>query len=87
LNLSRTLPSDQFQDPIHQLAVNHIPKPKIINYDGENYGLIERGKSVDQNIKRFLRKPCLISRGDSMILTFHMPPLARGYGLCDIYRL
>ena len=79
MNLSRTLPFDQFQDPIHQLAVNHIPKPKIINYDDENYGPIERGKSVDQTIKHgFRRKPCLISREDSMILTFHMPPLARG---------
>jgi len=23
-------------------------------------------------------------RGDSMMLTFHVPPLARGQGLCDI---
>ena len=25
-----------------------------------------------------------IGRGDSMILTFHMPPLTSGQGLCDI---
>ena len=25
-----------------------------------------------------------IGRGDSMILIFHVPPLARGEGLCDI---
>ena len=25
-----------------------------------------------------------MDREDSMILTFHVPPLARGYGLCDI---
>ena len=25
-----------------------------------------------------------MDRENSMILTFHVPPLARGYGLCDI---
>ena len=28
-----------------------------------------------------------MSRGDSMILTFHVPPLASGKGLCDIDRV
>ena len=29
----------------------------------------------------------LMGRGDSMIFTFHVPPLASGQGLCNIDRL
>ena len=36
-----------------------------------------------QNTKTSMM-PRVMARGDSIILTFHVPPLAKGQKLCDI---
>ena len=38
---------------------------------------------IERVHERMVMGPKLMTRADSMILTFHVPPRARGQGLCD----